>query len=278
MSMFDNNGNDSYNSSANQFGGTQVGGGFTNENYNSSNVAPQKATVPYEKRKLSQITIKQIITAPPPQPEENLKVDGQEISQVVMIAQIESIDIQSSHTTLKINDYTGSIDAKQWHNDDQQQPEASDLSEGRWVRINGRINSFQGVCTINVFNIIPITNHNEITHHFLEVIYAHLLNKNAMAKEQSMAMGMNSNNNNINQQQQQWNNQNQGGGGLKGNVLSIFAHPQWKNNETGCNVESVFAALSNEDVNEIRAAIDELCNDGHIYSTIDDDHYKCSNQ
>merc|ERR1711997_818834 len=126
-----------------------VGGGFTNENYNSSNVAPQKATVPYEKRKLSQITIKQIITAPPPQPEENLKVDGEEISQVVMIAQIESIDIQSSHTTFKINDYTGSIDAKQWSNDDQQ-PKAANLSEGRWVRINGRINHFQGRCSINV--------------------------------------------------------------------------------------------------------------------------------
>merc|ERR1712244_40326 len=103
---------------------------------------------------------------------------------------------------------------------------------------------------------------------------------------------MNSNNNN----QQQWNNNNGngggngmnqsmnqgqmggGGGGLKGSVLNIFAHPQWAKDETGCNVESVFAALSNEDVNEIRAAIDELCNDGHIYSTIDDDHYKCSIQ
>merc|ERR1712157_410820 len=160
------------------------------------------------------------------------------------------------------------IDAKQWHNDDQQQPEASDLSEGRWVRINGRINSFQGICTINVFNIIPITNHNEITHHFLEVIYAHLLNKQSEEKEQKMGMGMgmgmgmNSNNNN-NQQQQQWNNNNmngngmmnqsmnqgQGGGGLKGKVLNIFSHPQWAKDETGCNVESVFAALSNEDVN-----------------------------
>jgi len=293
MSMFENGGNDSYNSSANQFGGTQVGGGFvSNENYNSSNAQPQKATVPYEKRKLSQITIKQIITAPPPQPEENLKVDGEEISQVVMIAQIESIDIQSSHTTLKINDYTGSIDAKQWHNDDQEQPESAKLSEGRWVRVNGRINSFQGRCSINVFNIIPITDFNEITHHFLEVIYAHLMNTKDGKDQMS---------NNNNQQQQQWNNGNQqqqmgnnnnnqsmnnfnngggmmGGGGLKGQVLQLISNPQYANSETGCNVQTVFSSLSNEDVNEIRTAIEELSEEGLIYSTIDDEHYKCSTQ
>merc|ERR1712130_359634 len=264
-----------------------VGGGFvTNENFNSSNNAPQKVQVPYEKRKLSQITIKQIITAPPPQPEENLKVDGQEISQVVLIAKIESIDIQSSHTTLRINDYSGSIDAKQWHNDDQQPSEAVKLSEGRWVRVNGRMNSFQGRCSINVFNIIPITNFNEITHHFLEVIYSHLLNtKDGQG---------NNNQNNGNNNNQQWNNQQNGQQhnnnqhqmqhnnmnnnkfvGLKGDIMTIIARGH---NETGCNVSAVFQQLNNEDVNEIRSAIDDLCTDGHIYSTIDDEHFKCSDE
>lgn len=292
--MFDSN--NSYNSSANQFGGTQVGGGFDtgNENFDSSNAKVQKAEIPYEQRKLSQITIKQIITAPPPQPEENLKVDGQEISQLVLIAQIESMDIQSSHTTLKINDYTASIDAKQWHNDDQQQPDSDKLSEGRWVRINGRINHFGGRCSINVFNVIPITDFNEITHHFLEVIYAHLVNTQPPKQNNNNGNGMgggNNNqwNNNQNNQQQnnnngnQWNNNGNGGGmggggpqTLKQKVMAIIGRPQWTQSETGCNVETIFNALTNEDVNEIRTAIDDLSNEGMIYSTLDDDHYKSS--
>jgi len=300
--MFDNNNNNSYNASANQFGGTQVGGGFeSNENFNTSNVATQKAQIPYEERKLSQITIKQIITAPPPQPEENLRVDGQEISQLVMIAQIESMDIQSSHTTLKINDYTATIDAKQWHNDDQQQPEQNNLCEGRWVRINGRIHHFGGRCSINVFNVIPITDFNEITHHFMEVIYAHLVNtqppKQGNNNNNNMGMGgggqdnnqWNNNNNQMNNNNNnQWNNNNNnnnnggggmgggGGGGLKQKVYQLISHPQWTNSETGCNVETIFQQLSNEDVNEIRTIIDELSTEGQIYSTLDDDHYKSS--
>eukprot|EP01084_Bolivina_argentea_P139721 245778_1 len=111
--------NNKYNASNSQFSGTQIGGGFVgggggNENYNSSNNAKPNA-IPYSERKLATVTIKQIISAKPPQPDENLIIDGQEISQLIMIAQIEEINIQTSHTTLKVNDYTGSIDVKQWH-------------------------------------------------------------------------------------------------------------------------------------------------------------------
>merc|ERR1712129_187465 len=104
--------------------------------------------------------------------------------------------------------------------------------------------------------------------------------------------GNNQWNNNQNNQQQNGNNGNQynnnngngggmmgGGGGpqtLKQKVMAIIGRPQWTQSETGCNVETIFQQLSNEDVNEIRTAIDDLSNEGMIYSTLDDDHYKSS--
>merc|ERR1712129_97090 len=101
--------------------------------------------------------------------------------------------------------------------------------------------------------------------------------------------GNNQWNNNQNNQQQnsnngnQWNNNGNGGGmggggpqTLKQKVMAIIGRPQWTQSETGCNVETIFNALTNEDVNEIRTAIDDLSNDGMIYSTLDDDHYKSS--
>eukprot|EP00483_Globobulimina_turgida_P003123 UN03128 len=167
-----------YNSNSSQFSGSQIGGGFvSNENYNASNFnKPVLEKIHYSERKLSQITIKQIINAAPPQPDEHLIIDNQEISQVQMIAQIRSINVQSSHTTLQVNDYTGTLDIKQWNANSEQQPESSNLVEGTWIRIVGRINNFQGRCSVNAFDIIPITNFNEITHHFLECIFAHLSN------------------------------------------------------------------------------------------------------
>eukprot|EP01083_Nonionella_stella_P137718 419006_1 len=201
MAFFDN----SYNSGAGQFSGSQIGGGFVSNtqenNFNMSNIStkPQLQRIPYDQRKLSQVTIKQIQSAAPPQPDEHLIIDNVEISQLQMIAQIRSIDVQSTHTTLKVNDYTGQLDIKQW----QEQSQASNLSEGTWVRIVGRINHFQGRCSVNAFDIIPITNFDEITHHFLECICSHLLNtmpKPKVNNNNNNNMQMNNNN--------QWNNSN----------------------------------------------------------------------
>lgn len=137
MSMFGNN----YNNNSNSFSGSQIGGGGgggggfmnNNENFNSSNKQSgnnnNRAIIPYDQRKLSQITIKQIKTASPPQPEQvGVFIDNVEVSQISIVAQIQSLDIQSSHTTLTINDFSGSLQAKKWTNDDQQGMQQNDDS------------------------------------------------------------------------------------------------------------------------------------------------------
>eukprot|EP01083_Nonionella_stella_P092681 259512_1 len=291
--MFNNN--NSYNSGPSQFSGSQIGGGYvSNENFNSSN-KPIQPKIPFDQRKLSQVTIKQIVSAPPPQPEEYLLIDGQEISQLVMVAQIESIDIQSAHTTYNVTDYTGSLEAKQWSNDNNPQQKQLNLREGTWVRLVGRINHFNGRCSINLFNIAPVTDFNEITHHFVEVIYGHLLNTTAKVRSVAPQNNDNGNNNmNKNNNQNQWNNnqpqsfgnnnnfgnnnQNQYGHlpQIQNKILQIINTPEMERSDAGCNVELLFQRLSNEDVNAIRGAIDDLSSAGLIYSTVDDDHYKYS--
>ena len=77
----------------------------------------------FKERKLAQVTIKQIIKAKPPQPDENLIVDAQEVTHLLMIAQIQSIKMETSRMKLKINDYTGTIDAVKWQDDDEKHPD-----------------------------------------------------------------------------------------------------------------------------------------------------------
>jgi len=295
-SMF--NGNQSYNSGANQFSGSQIGGGFvSNDSGMGGGGKSQQRVIPYDERKLSQVTIKQIMSAPPPQPDEPLFIDGQEISQLQMVAQIQSIDCQSSHTSYRINDMTGSLDAKQWNNDNQAM-DASNLGQGTWVRIFGRIHVYQGRCSVNVFEIAPVTDFNDITLHFTECIYAHLANTTASDKASAMNTDSFGSGGNAQQNQGGWSGQQQphgangggwnqqqqqqhgGGGGeqspLENKILNIIRSPEFENSETGCDVSVLFGRLGNEDVNAIRTAIDSLSDSGMIYSTVDDEHYKFS--
>jgi len=293
MSMFQGGG----------FSGSQIGGGFVSNDsgnqYNQSG-ASQKRVIPYDQRKLSQITIKQITSAPPAQADDPVMIDGMEVGQLHMVARLMSIDVQSSHTQYRINDYTGTLDAKQWSSD-AQQPQGANLQVGSWVHIFGRINSFQGKCSVNVFDVVPITNFNEITHHFTEVIFAHLSNLETAKKQEMqmndnsmMMMGRNNNGNTMSSMGPGYgNDQGMGGnggsgGGWNGNamnkdsgrpaiqqmILKVVKSPQFANSETGCNVQAIFDRLPNEDIQNLKDAIDLLAEEGVMYSTLDDEHYK----
>jgi len=307
--MFNNSYNDGGSSS---FSGSQIGGGFvSNNNEFGSGGQRQKRVIPYDERKLSQVTCKQIINAPPADQDDPVMIDEVEVSQLHMMARILSVDVQSSHTSYTINDYTGTLAVKQWHQDDQQQ--GPNIAEGTWVHIFGRINSFQGKCSINAFDVIPVTDFNEITHHFTEVIFAHLMNLET-AKKQAMGMnngsmmgmgnsstndmgpgygnGVNSGNGGFGGNSGGFGGGNQGGfgggnqggfgGGNQGDdkpvlhqmILKVVKSPEFAHNETGCNVNNIFQRLPNENVQAIREAIDILAEEGIMYSTVDEEHYK----
>ena len=169
------------------------------------------------------------------------------------------------------------------------------------MHIFGRINSFQGKCSVNVFDVVPITNFNEITHHFTEVIFAHLSNLETAKKQEMqmndnsmMMMGGNNNGNTMSSMGPGYgNDQGMGGnggsgGGWNGNamnkdsgrpaiqqmILKVVKSPQFANSETGCNVQAIFDRLPNEDIQNLKDAIDLLAEEGVMYSTLDDEHYK----
>ena len=54
--------------------------------------------------------------------------------------------------------------------------------QGVWVSIFGKLSVYQGRCSINAFEVKPITDFNDITLHFTECIYSHLANTTATDK------------------------------------------------------------------------------------------------
>lgn len=70
---------------------------------------------------------------------------------------------------------------------------------------------------------------------------------------------------------------NDGAGGLDSGFSNVQkqVHRAIKNSQgkNGCSINSVYSTLSHVDRSQVKQAINWLNDEGHIYSTVDDDHY-----
>jgi len=178
------------------FSGSQYGGGYMqNESGMGNMVSPSPAKRKVVDQCLLPCTIKQILLAPEPKADENLSIDGRELSNVSIIGSILQIDVQSTHVTYRLDDGSGAIDVKVWSGDGDQskQPQLEDLKLSSYIRVIGRVQAFKGKRSITGFALVPLLDMNELTLHFLECIYAHLYNTTSSKK---LDFG-NSNNNDV---------------------------------------------------------------------------------
>lgn len=205
-----------------------------------------------------------------------------DLHQVAIVGVIMSMDIQATHIRYELEDMTGpSMEIRQWIDNDEnadQQPEV--FQPGTYVKIIGSVRAFGGKTTVSPFKIAPLTDLNEITVHILEVIHAHMFltkKKKQMGAPATPGLG--------NMSMQTPNKMQGAQGGDYGNVANhglssvqrdvhqlIVSCPD----EQGISLNQLKAALTSKKVSmeHIRAAVEFLSNEGHIYSTIDDDHFK----
>jgi len=227
------------------------------------------------------VTIKQMQAANAEQEGESLRVDGKDATQVTFIGQIMSKTEMATNTNFVIDDGTGSISVKQWtdtEETDYMLGLKQSLQEGIYVRIVGQLRAYEGEHNITGFSIRPVTDMNEITYHLLDACHTHLYNTRGPPQE-----GVNK----PVQQRQAFNapapssmgggpfaapsNPITSGGSVNDRVLAAFTDLQ-ATSDQGTNVEVVAQRL-NLNLHEVRKAVDALALDGHLYSTIDEDHY-----
>ncbi|EUC45533.1 hypothetical protein COCMIDRAFT_36721 [Bipolaris oryzae ATCC 44560] len=124
------------------------------------------------------VTIKQILDA---QGEvgsnDTFKIDGTVISQLTLVGQIRNISNQTTNTTYRLDDGTGSIEVKQWVNPetvDHSSVAKAKLVEGAYCRAWGKLRSFNDRKSVGATIIRPIEDMNEISYHLLEATAIHL--------------------------------------------------------------------------------------------------------
>lgn len=271
---------------------SQMGGGFTS-NASGFSQTPAKGGSKFANQTLHPCTIKQLLAIDAPADGGSVTLDGRELTQVKLCGNIRGVQAQSTFTSYEIDDGTGMMNVKNWATPE----EAPALQENTYATICGRLSFYEGRCSVTAFSIRPVTDHNELTFHLLETCYAHksnLSNKGPVASQQPNFGGQP-------QGGSQFGGGNQFGGGgfggadngggfggggsfgddsmtpLQGQILQIAT--QYNGGEEGIHIDQIIRSVgSGANVNDIREAVEWLTNEGQLYSTIDDEHFKSTSE
>jgi len=116
--------------------------------------------------------------------------------------------------------------------------------------------------------MVPITDFDEITYHFLDVIHSQLSLKKTM-KDSGNGTAQSTGNNVMSDFGGSMND-----AGLEGSNKVVFNHIAPCTAEQGISIQQLKEKNRKMGENQLRTCLEWLSNEGHIYSTIDDDHYK----
>lgn len=271
------------------FASTQFDGNFTfsQSQANDSGVSPAKSrdapgTIP--------VTVKKIIEASQSGDEKsNFLVAGVDVANVSVVGMVMSKVERVTDVTFALDDGTGRIDCIRWVNEAHDTKEMSEIEEGMYVRVNGRLKSFQGKKQIAAFSVRPVTNFDEVTYHFIECVHFYLKNSNSQPGDASIQLENNQGLSTPSQKGMGVSNAYQApvsnplsgllnGDGLKGfdqMVLDYLQRPSSFANEKGMHRDVLHKELKIP-VEKLMESIHTLEDEGLIYSTIDEFHYKAT--
>uniref|UniRef100_A0A3Q2NN40 Replication protein A2 n=1 Tax=Fundulus heteroclitus TaxID=8078 RepID=A0A3Q2NN40_FUNHE len=204
-------------------------------------------------------TVSQLMSAT--QVEEAFKVGDVEVTQVTIVGIIRSTDKSMTNIQYKVDDMTGApMDVKQWVDTEDPSMDTTVLPPGTYVKVSGNLRSFQNHRSVVAFSVRPLEDMNEITSHILEVVHAHM----ALSKPQTM---------------------------VRRHSLTVSATlylPKAKDQPTILRIIKSRAKMVWETCTWMLFAgfdqlsstfliyitVEFLSNEGHIFSTIDEDHFK----
>lgn len=219
------------------------------------------------------VQISEVLNAP----EEGFTVEGMEVGMVVVLGRVLSVEKAATKTKYQIEDASGQVDVIQWIEEGSSEKEHV---EGTYVKVVGSIRTQADKKHIMAFRILDVANKAERDAHALEVVYTHLKLKQ-ISQKMGGGMGMGEAPGLSNSMM---------GGSFGGHMPAtsattatfnnknhdmVYAVIKQNNEEQGINTASILAQLKGRiNKKEMDDSIAFLSNEGHIYSTVDEDHFK----
>ncbi|NWT01791.1 RFA2 protein, partial [Mionectes macconnelli] len=204
--------------------------------------------------------------------DEVFRICDLEIPQVTVVGIVRHAEKAPTNILYKVDDMTAApMDVRQWVDTDEAGSENVVIPPGTYVKVAGHLRSFQNKKSLVAFKIMPLENMNEFTTHILETVNAHMiLRKNLMSASGAPPFSSTV-------------VRDTGGYGGGGSLLvnGLTAHQSQVLNlikscpvPEGMSLQELKLQLHSMSMSTIKQAVEFLSSEGHIYSTVDDDHYK----
>ncbi|GAB1517583.1 Replication factor A protein 2 [Rhizoctonia solani] len=248
--------------------GSQVGGG--------SQGSPSGGKARNVNQSLRPVTIRQIYTAEQTHSDADYIIDNSETTQITLVAQVVAANKQATNITYKLNDGTAEIKAKHWLENSEEEPIGHGQNEHVYIRVVGTLKTFSGERQINAVHTRLVVDPMEIYYHLIEAQLVHLhytrraniasgaVSAGAPAASAYQAGGKG--------QQSKFANFPP----LQRRILEVLEQlmPQ---HEQGVHVTTIANGLNVQaSIDEIGATMEKLAEEGHIYATMDDEHFAIS--
>jgi len=239
-------------------------------------------------------TVNQIRTAT--KDDDRFLIGQIELGQIELFGVIMDSREASTNVTYMINDFTGEdIQVRHWI--DEADDETAGVRESQLyrkhtlIRICGNVREIQGTRSIVAFRIFPVHDYNEFSCHILEVIHAQMLHQMLTKGGGGSVIGMDtsanassstimgSSANHAVDTSYGGSNAYQPVKGLSPIQNQVLAYIRLKSNgsETGPAIGQITSDLASSfPANQVRETVEYLSNEGHVYSTLDDNHFRAT--
>lgn len=269
------------------------GGGFDSSGTPASNDSKPRRN--YDEQTIIPVTIKMVNQAlgdPSGGGDLSLK-DGRALHMIKLVAAVRSCEERSTNLFIDVEDGTGFTQVKVWVNEGDECSAVTKMRgeaghDHQYIRIIGQVRDFDGNRQIVANDVRRVSSGNELTYHLLEVASSYEKSlKMASDNQMGMAMGVGGGIGigNMAQNMPQGGGagiQGQGyGGGMGGGsalndaVLQVIK-TLGAQSDSGVHVNQITVQVSSQGFNagDIKNAINNLSNEGHIYSTIDENNFQ----
>ena len=89
-----------------------------------------------------------------------------------VVACVQTDEVRETKATYNIEDGTGSVEVTFWLNDAQDEDswarqKLAKMTPGAYVVVHGNIKEYDGRLTISAYDMRPVEDFNQVTHHYL---------------------------------------------------------------------------------------------------------------
>lgn len=226
---------------------------------------------------LRPVTIRQLLSASQVHADAEFRVDDMELGQITVVGQVVQVKHQATNSTYIIDDGSGRFEARHW-NDANAGEDDRGIKEGVYMRVMGTLKSFGGRTYINATHIRACKDSNELLFHDLEAKTVTLMLQRGPPGAQGQLAVQRPGTNGASAYAAQ---ASTNGGNDQWSYLPalqqrivrfILSQPDHTN---GVHITAIARAIGG-DAHAISSSLDQLMDDGLVFTTCDESHFDVS--